>query len=134
LEKIQKLEEQEKSRQAAAEAEKKAVEAAQPSQKIEAKAEAKKEERKPEAAKKPEKEEKKREVVLERNYSVPLASAYKKAQTKRGNYAVRLTKDFVARHLKVDASKVRLDSSVSNAVFARGSTRPPKKLRVNASK
>jgi len=135
LEKIQKTEEQEKAKEQAVQAEQKAVEkAAAPAEKLEAKAEAKKEERKHEAAKKPEKEEKKREVVLERNYAIPLITAYETTQTSRGNKAVKMIRAFLARHMKSTAEKVRLDPAISASVFARGSKRPPKKLRVNASK
>ncbi|NYZ75383.1 50S ribosomal protein L31e [Candidatus Micrarchaeota archaeon] len=137
LEKIQKTEEQVKAKEEAVQAEQKAVEkAAAPAEKLEAKAEAKKEERKAEAAKKPEKgkEEKKREIVLERNYVIPLIKAYETTQTSRGNKAVKMTKAFLARHMKAGAGKIKLDPALSAAVFARGSKRPPKKLRVNASK
>ncbi len=92
--------------------------------------EAKKKEEKPEE--KPAKEEKKREIVLERVYSVPLQDAYSVPQSKRGDKAVRLLKTFLERHMK--SQNVRLAVALNNAIRARGTRHPLKKVKVRATK
>jgi len=158
LEKIQKVEEQEKAKEVALKAEETAAKASAdsaPEKRVEAAAEAKKEERKPDSVKKEaakkesakkdskkegtkkeesEKEEKKRVIVLERNYVIPLIKAYARPECKRGNRAIKLIRGFLARHFKASEDKVKLNSVICEAVFARGSTHPPKKIKVKASK
>ncbi len=78
------------------------------------------------------KQEDKKQVVLERIYSIPLIKAYKKTETKRGDYAVSLLRQFVTRHVK--ASSVKIDNKVNSLIKQRGNTRPPKKIKVKVSK
>ncbi len=92
----------------------------------------------PAGAKPKEKKEKeakpKREVVLQRVYTIPLADAYAKPRSLRGNAASRMLRVFLAKHFKTDADKIRIDVKLANALHARGSRKPPKKISVNASK
>ncbi len=76
----------------------------------------------------------KREVVLQRFYTIPLAKAYAKPHSLRGNAAARMLREFLAKHFKTDLKKVKIDLKVANAVRARGSRKPLKKISVNASK
>jgi len=76
----------------------------------------------------------KREVVLQRFYTIPLAKAYAKPHSLRGNAAARMMREFLAKHFKTDLKKVKIDVKVANAVRARGSRKPLKKISVNASK
>jgi ribosomal protein L31E len=94
---------------------------------------------KPEAKPKEKEKEKKegkpkREIVLQRFYTIPLAKAYAKPHSLRGNAAARMLREFLAKHFKVERGKVKIDLKVANAVRARGSRKPLKKISVNASK
>ncbi len=89
---------------------------------------------KPEAKLKEKEAKPKREVVLQRVYTIPLANAYAKPRSLRGNAASRMLRVFLAKHFKTDAGKIRIDVKLANALHARGSRKPPKKISVNASK
>ncbi len=115
----------------------KPAEAAQPAAKAEAGAA--KPAEKSEAEKKAEKEaaalaEKKREITEERLYTVPLSKAYKKPENKRASYAVGLLRAFVSRHMKAHPSAVFIAPQANEAINARGSRRPPKSLKIKASR
>ncbi len=89
-----------------------------------------------EGAKKEEapKEAKKREIVLERVYNVPLVEAYKKPHYKRADFATDLLRSFLAKHFKAELSKVKLSPALSASVRVRGSQRPLKLVKVRATK
>lgn len=76
----------------------------------------------------------KRDVILQRFYTIPLAKAYAKPHSLRGNAASRMLREFLAKHFKVEQDKVQVDLKVANAIRARGSRKPLKKISVNASK
>jgi len=86
-------------------------------------------------AKKEEKEEKpaeKREIVLERVYTIPLEDAYAKPAKKRAARAVKILRQFLSRHMK--SQNVKISPEVNEFIEERGATSPAKKVRVNASK
>jgi large subunit ribosomal protein L31e len=105
------------------------------------KAQAKKEGEKAATAKAPEKKEekkeekeiKKREIILERIYSIPL-DVYAKPQQHRANAAIKVLKKFLARHMKTDIKKVKIALIVNNTIRKRGGGRPMKKVKVKATK
>ena len=112
-----------------------------PAEKKEEKKEEKKQEKKEEKKgekkeeKKDEKKQEKKKVLLSRLYTVSLLKAYEKPQTKRGNTAIRLLREFVARHLKQPSQKlIKIDNAVNSAILARGATKPLKKIRVLTEK
>ncbi|MCX6742128.1 MAG: 50S ribosomal protein L31e [Candidatus Pacearchaeota archaeon] len=82
--------------------------------------------------------EKKAEKVLERTYVIPLRRGWLKApQHRRAKKAVRLVKEFLAKHMKVEdrnLSKVKLDSWLNKALWSRGIKSPPHKITVKATK
>ncbi|MGB9577032.1 MAG: 50S ribosomal protein L31e [Candidatus Micrarchaeia archaeon] len=130
VEKITKVEEQAKQEEKKeVEVQAKAQGEAKPAAETAGKAEEKKlkaEEKKP--------AEKKREVVLERTYNFSLAKAYAKPETKRGIAAMKLLRGLLARHMKAEQSKVRIDSALAEKIRARGHSNPLKYVRVIASK
>lgn len=101
-------------------------------QKQEKKAVAKPEEKK--AVAKPEekkgaKELKKPEEVLEEKMlTISLREAWKSPRTKRAKAAVRVLKEQLQRHIKKDT---KLDISVNKAIWRRGMTHPPRKIKLN---
>lgn len=76
--------------------------------------------------------------VMEREYVIPLRSAWRKAANyKRARKAIMEIKSFIARHMKVaerDLDKVKLDVYLSNEVWFRGSRKPPVRIKVKAIK
>jgi len=112
----------------------KAEQAKDLSAKAEAKPAEKTEAEKKEEAKAKELAEKKREIVEERIYTVPLVKAYKKPENKRAGYAVRLLRQFVSRHMKANESAVFIAPQANESINARGSRRPPKLLKIKASR
>lgn len=80
-------------------------------------------------------EEKKKKLVLERVYAIPLMKAYEKSRSHRGRIAMSLLRRFLARHVKASSpASIYVDQKVNSAVLARGSRSPPKKLRVLVQK
>lgn len=68
-------------------------------------------------------------MVLERVYTVPLRRAFLKApKWKRSKRAVSALRAFAARHMKSEI--VKIDPEVSERVWARGSKRPPARLKL----
>ena len=86
----------------------------------------------PEAKKEEEKPVEKREIVLERVYTIPLEDAYAKPAKKRAARAVKLLRQFLSRHMK--SQNVKISPEVNEFIEERGATSPMKKVRVNASK
>lgn len=85
--------------------------------------------------KKEEKKQEKKKVLLSRVHTVSLLKAYEKPQTKRGNTAIRLLREFVARHMKQQNQKlIKIDNAVNSAILARGTVKPLKKIRVLTEK
>jgi large subunit ribosomal protein L31e len=70
----------------------------------------------------------------ERVITVPLREAHAQAKHERADKAMALVRSHLARHFSVDEAEVRLDPSINEAVWARGRSSPPRKLRVRAAR
>ncbi len=73
-------------------------------------------------------------VEVERIYVINLRRTREVSRTKRSPYAIRLIRKFVARHLRVDPEKVRIDNSVNEYVWSRGIEKPPRRIEVKVAK
>ena len=73
-------------------------------------------------------------VEVERVYVINLRRTREVSRTKRSPYAVRLIRRFVARHMKVDLDKVKIDNSVNEYVWSRGIEKPPRRIEVKVTK
>ncbi|MFH1751230.1 MAG: 50S ribosomal protein L31e [Candidatus Micrarchaeota archaeon] len=82
----------------------------------------------------PKEEKKKREIVLERIYTVPMIEAYSKPAMARANNAIKLLRRFLARHMKAEDGKIKIAEKVNNLIRSRGSGRPMKSIKVKATK
>jgi large subunit ribosomal protein L31e len=84
------------------------------------------------------KKEKEPQVVLEREYIVPLRKEWLKVpEYKRANKAVKAIKQFMIRHMKIydrDLNKVKIDKILNNEIRFRGMRKPPTKIKVKARK
>ena len=73
-------------------------------------------------------------METEQIYTIPLREVKKAPRWKRSKRAVVEVRKYLARHMKADPEEIRLDSSLNEAIWARGSQRPPSKVRVRAVK
>jgi large subunit ribosomal protein L31e len=69
---------------------------------------------------------------LERIYMVPLKEAWNAQRYRRSEKAVMVLKAFAKRHMK--ATEVAVDTSVNEAIWARGIKSPPRRIRVKMTK
>jgi large subunit ribosomal protein L31e len=70
----------------------------------------------------------------ERVITVPLRDTHAWAKHERADKAMAIIREHLAKHFSVDADEVRLDPSINEAVWARGRSSPPRKLRVRAAR
>ncbi|WP_255151813.1 50S ribosomal protein L31e [Halorarius halobius] len=70
----------------------------------------------------------------ERVVTVPLRDAKAEASHERADKAMSLVREHLAQHFSVDGDDVRLDPSINEAVWERGRSKPPSKLRVRAAR
>lgn len=70
----------------------------------------------------------------ERVITVPLRDVKAGANHEAADAAMRIIRDHIAKHFSVDADAVRLDPSISEAVWANGRSNPPRKVRIRAAR
>ncbi|MGB9958953.1 MAG: hypothetical protein ACPLKQ_00310 [Candidatus Bathyarchaeales archaeon] len=99
-----------------------------------------------EEAKPKAKEEVEEEIVEERFYTISLGKAWLMPPNKRAPKAMRIIKDFVKRHMKLETVKESADeeesetrrlivsNEVNEKVWSRGIEKPPRKIRIRATK
>jgi len=97
-----------------------------------------------EEVKPPPRKEIEEEIVEERTYTIPLGKAGITPPNKRAPKAMRIIKDFVKRHMKLEARmegedeeeprRLIVSNSVNERVWRRGIEKPPRKIRVRAAK
>ena len=68
----------------------------------------------------------------EKIYTIRLMKAKMAPRTKRARKAIKIIKDYLAKHTKTE--NVRIDSSLNEAVWDRGLKKIPSKIRVKAVK
>tara|TARA_Y100000310_G_C20419561_1_gene686002 strand:+ start:49 stop:813 length:765 start_codon:yes stop_codon:yes gene_type:complete len=77
-------------------------------------------------------------VVLEREYIVPLRKGFLKVpRYKRAKKAIRVLREFIAKHMKVedrDLRKVKVDRFLNEELWFRGIKKPAGKIKVKAIK
>jgi large subunit ribosomal protein L31e len=72
------------------------------------------------------------EKLKEQIYVIPLRDVQHTPRWERGKRAMKAIRDFLAQHMK--SEEIRLDQSINEAVWARGSHKPPSRIRVRAMK
>jgi|GEM_PF-614790 ribosomal protein L31E len=78
---------------------------------------------------KEESHEEKPAFTVERDYVVNLRKVYWGRKANRSKRAVRLIKEFVARHMHT--KELVLDGKVNEAVWSRGIEKPPRKMSIH---
>jgi large subunit ribosomal protein L31e len=72
------------------------------------------------------------EKLKEQIYVIPLRDVQHTPRWERGKRAMKAVRDFLAQHMKSD--EIKLDQSINEAVWGRGSHKPPSRIRVRAMK
>ncbi|TXT54274.1 MAG: 50S ribosomal protein L31e [Promethearchaeota archaeon] len=72
------------------------------------------------------------EIIDERIYNIPLAKARRGPKNKWAKKSMRYLKEFMTRHFKPEYLVV--SQEVNEAIWARGIQKPPRKLKVRATK
>ncbi len=70
----------------------------------------------------------------ERVMTVPLRDVHAESTGERADKAMGLVRSHLAQHFKVAEDAVRLDPSINEAVWSRGRSKPPRKLRIRAAR
>jgi len=70
----------------------------------------------------------------ERVVTVPLRDVRAEPKHQRADAAMTLVREHLAQHFGVPEADVRLDASINEAVWERGRSKPPSKLRVRAAR
>jgi len=130
----------EESEEKAEEAVPKAEEETEKVEEIEVAEEEETEEVKPPAREEAEEEE----IVEERFYTIPLGKAWVAPRDKRAPRAIRIIRDFIRRHMKLEAGggeeeetepkRIIISNEVNERIWSRGIQKPPRKIRVRAAK
>jgi len=80
----------------------------------------------------PKEDEERGEVILEREYVIPLRKVYEVPRTKRASRAIRLLKEIIKRHVK--AEEVIISPEVNEYIWSRGREKPPRRVAVKVKK
>ena len=72
------------------------------------------------------------EKLKEQIYIIPLRDVQRTPRWERGKRAMKAIRDFLARHMK--SEDIKIDQSINEAVWERGSHKPPSRIRVRAMK
>jgi len=91
------------------------------------------------------KKEEEEEFVEERIYTIPLGKAWVRPPKKRVPRAIRIIKDFVTKHMKMDMRaeveeeegempRLVITNDVNEKVWSRSIEKPPRKIRVRVAK
>ncbi len=72
------------------------------------------------------------EKLKEQIYVIPLRDVQHTPRWERGKRAMKAIHDFLAHHMK--SEEIKLDQSINEAIWERGSHKPPSRIRVRAMK
>ncbi len=73
-------------------------------------------------------------IEEEHVYTIPLRETKKSPRWRRSKRAIAEIREYLARHLSAEPEMVKLDSSINERVWERGSRNPPSKIIVRAMK
>jgi len=74
----------------------------------------------------------KEEIIDERIYVIPLAKARRGPRNKWAKKAIRYLREFMERHFKPES--LVISQEVNEAIWARGIQKPPRKIKIRATK
>jgi len=97
----------------------------------------------PEAAAKPKKKKEEEDVVEEKTYTIPLGKALIMPPRRRSPRSMRMIRAYVMKHMKIPSRAqeedelpptLRITNEVNEYIWGRGIEKPPRKVRVRATK
>ena len=69
----------------------------------------------------------------EQIYTIPLnTEGY--PHWKKANFAVKVIKQYLSKHMKVDEEKIKINAPLNETVWEHGIRKPPRKIRVKATR
>jgi len=74
------------------------------------------------------------DAVTEQLYTIPLRSVKEAPRWKRSTRAVKVVRDYLTRHMKVDPEMIKMGRTLNEKLWERGSEKPPLSIRVRAAK
>lgn len=74
------------------------------------------------------------DIVKEQVYTIPLRAAKLAPKWRRANRAITLIRKYLIRHMKADPKQIKIDSTINELIWGRGSEKPPSSIRVRAAK
>lgn len=74
----------------------------------------------------------KKNIILEREYVIPLKKVYFLQRTKRAPRAIKFIRNFIKRHVK--AEKIIISNKLNEYVWSRGIEKPPRRVKVKVIK
>ncbi|MGB9929479.1 MAG: 50S ribosomal protein L31e [Methanosarcina sp.] len=74
------------------------------------------------------------DMVKEQIYTIPLRDVKKVPAWKRANKAVNEVRGFLVKHMKVEATHIKLDKTINERLWEKGCEKPPLSIRVRAVK
>ncbi|TGC08700.1 50S ribosomal protein L31e [Methanolobus halotolerans] len=74
------------------------------------------------------------DAVKEQIYTIPLRSVKEAPRWKRSTRAVKVIRAYLTRHMKVAPDMIKLDKTLNEKLWERGSEKPPLSIRVRAAK
>jgi large subunit ribosomal protein L31e len=74
------------------------------------------------------------DFLKEQIYTIPLRTVKRAPRWKRSKTAMTDIRAYLARHMKCEAEAVKIDPSINERIWERGSEKPPSRIRVRAMK
>jgi len=74
------------------------------------------------------------DAVKEQVYTIPLRAVKAAPRWKRSKRAMSLIRKYLTKHMKTDPSQIKIDKTVNEKIWERGSQKPPSSIRVRAAK
>jgi len=74
------------------------------------------------------------EKKVERIYTVNLKDAYEHTRKKRAMRAIKLLREFVAKHMKTELETVKISETVNSYVWRDSIEKPPRKIKIKVVK
>jgi len=74
------------------------------------------------------------DILKEQIYTVPLRSVKRAPRWKRSRTAMGDIRAYLVRHMKCESNEVKLDPSINERIWERGSEKPPSRIRIRAMK
>ena len=68
----------------------------------------------------------------EQIYTIPLREVKEYPAWKRSNKAIKVIREYLSKHMKVEESKIKISGALNETVWEHGIRKPPNKIRVKA--